>query len=169
MKNLKPLHRAFQAVTTTTLPIHPPPLRTTCYLQPDKAPQAQEALLERCILNPERAETCQSGTDDEVGRHKSPYDPSNTAPDKEHLALEEEYRLEGDTHHHPLSVSPANRDVSQVLHPMLGVVQDLPHLRSVKGWTRKRKEALLRTAPYEIRKYENVFLDIRKPLEKVRL
>jgi hypothetical protein len=35
--------------------------------------------------DPSRAETCQSGTDDEVGRHKSPYDPSKTAPEKEHL------------------------------------------------------------------------------------
>ncbi|KAJ5787831.1 hypothetical protein N7457_002821 [Penicillium paradoxum] len=168
MKNYRPLNRAFQAVTTTTHPIHSHPLRTTCYLQADQAAQVQETILERCILNPERAETCQSGTDDEVGRHKSPYDPSKTAPDQEHLALQEEYRLEGDTTRNPLSVSPANRDVSQVLHPMLGVVQYLPHSRSIKGWTRKRKEALLRTAPYEIRKYEDVFLETRKPLEKVR-
>lgn len=159
------MNRAFQAAMLTH-PI-PPPLRTTCYLEAQRGPQAEDITLERCILDPARAETCQSGTDDEVGRHKSPYDPSKTAPDKEHLALEEEYRMEGDTIHDPLLVSPANTDVSKVLDPMAGVAQGLQHLRSVKGWTRKRKEALLRTTPYQMRKYENVFLDIRKPREKV--
>ncbi|OQD83664.1 hypothetical protein PENANT_c015G10786 [Penicillium antarcticum] len=97
--------------------------------------KTEEILLERCILNPQRAETCQSGTDDEVGAHKSPYDRSNTTPEKEHLALEEEYRLEGDFLHDPLSVSPANRDVSLLLDPMVGVGvgvgRAVPHLRSV--------------------------------------
>ncbi|CAI7604876.1 unnamed protein product [Penicillium palitans] len=165
MKTVKPLNRAFQAATTT-YPMHSHPLRSTCYIQAQKRPQTDELIQERCILNPERAETCQSGTDDEVGRHKSPYDPSKTAPEKEHLALEEEYRLEGDIIHDPLFFSPANRDVSQLLDPMAGVIRTLQHLRSVKGWTRKRKEALLRTAPYEMRKYENVFFEVRKPHEK---
>ncbi|KAJ5824795.1 hypothetical protein N7447_007135 [Penicillium robsamsonii] len=165
MKSLKPLNRAVQAVTT--YPMHSLPLRSTCYLQTQKKPHIEERLtLERCILNPERAETCQSGTDDEVGRHKSPYDPSKTAPEKEHLALEEEYKLEGDPIHDPLYISPANMDVSQVLAPMAGV-HGLQHLRSVKGWTRKRKEALLRKAPYEMRTYENVFFETRKPRPKV--
>ncbi|KXG54400.1 uncharacterized protein PGRI_075440 [Penicillium griseofulvum] len=164
MKCFKPLNRAFQ--TATTYPVLSHPLRSTCYLQPQKLPQKEDPILERCILNPERAETCQSGTDDEVGRHKTPYDPSKTAPEKEHLALEEEYRLEGDTIHDPLFVSPANRDVSQPVDPMAGV-HGLQHLRSVKGWTRKQKKALLRTAPYEMRKYENVFSEIRKPHQKV--
>jgi hypothetical protein len=161
MKSFKPLNRAFQAASTT-YPTHSLPLRSTCYLQAQKISQTEDLILERCILNPSRAETCQSGTDDEVGRHKSPYDPSKTAPDKEHLALEEEYRLEGDTIHDPLFVSPANRDVSQLLDPTAGV-HGLQHLRSVKGWTRKGKEALLRKAPYEMRKYENVFCELRKP------
>ncbi|KAJ5194472.1 hypothetical protein N7472_004008 [Penicillium cf. griseofulvum] len=165
MKCFKPLNRAFQAATTT-YPMHSHSLRSTCYLQALKRPQKEDLILERCILNPERAETCQSGTDDEVGRHKSPYDPSKTEPDKEHLALEEEYRLEGDTIHDPLFFSPVNRDVSRPVDPMAGV-HGLQHLRSAKGWTRKRKKALLRTAPYEMRKYENVFSEIRKPHQKV--
>lgn len=170
MKTFKPLNRAYQAVTTTyPMHSHPLPLRSTCYFQAQKRPQSEELNLERCILNPARAETCQSGTDDEVGRHKSPYDPSKTAPEKEHLALEEEYKLEGDTIHDPLFFSPANRDFSQLLDPMAGVIRALQHPRSVKGWTRKRKEALLRKAPYEIRKYENVFIEARKPHEKVGL
>jgi hypothetical protein len=169
MKHFKPLNRAFQ-VATTTRPIPPDPLRTTCYILSQKRPQAEDkdAILERCILDPARSETCQSGTDDEVGRHRSPYDPSKTAPEMEFLALEEEYKLEGDTIYHPLSVSPANRTVSQILDPMAGVAQVLHHLRSVQGWTRKRKVPV-RTAPYEMRKYENVFFDVRKPPEKVGL
>jgi hypothetical protein len=164
MKNITPLKRAFQA-TVHPIQTHPLPLRTTCYLQTSKP--ADEVLLERCILNPEHSETCQSGTDDEVGRHKSPYDPSKTTPELEHLALEEEYRLEGDTIHDPLFYSPLNRNFSLVLDPMAGVVPTLKHLRSVKGWTNKRKEVLLRTAPYEMRKYDRVFTELRKPGGKV--
>jgi hypothetical protein len=121
MKALRPLNRALQATSPTTT--HPlilhhkiqPPLKS----KTPSLTKTEEILLERCILNPQRAETCQSGTDDEVGAHKSPYDRTNTTPEKEHLALEEEYRLEGDLLHDPLSVSPANRDVSLILDPML--------------------------------------------------
>ncbi|KAJ5860217.1 uncharacterized protein N7529_007527 [Penicillium soppii] len=164
MRSFNPLRRAFQATAHPIL-THPHPLRTTCHLQASK-PQ-NEILLERCILNPEHSETCQSGTDDEVGRHKSPYDPTNTTPEQEHLALEEEYRLEGDTVHDPLFFSPANKDVSLILDPMAGVVHTLKHLRSVKGWSNKRKEVLLNTAPYEMRKYDSVFTELRKPFGKV--
>ena len=163
MKNLSPLKRAFQA-TSHSIQTHPLPLRTTCYLQPEK-PSTAEILLERCILNPEHSEICQSGTDDEVGRHKSPYDPTETTPELEHLALEREYKLEGDNIHDPLFYSPVNREVSLILDPMVGVVHTLKHLRSVKGWTNKHKEVLLRTSPYEMRKYENVFTALRKPVK----
>lgn len=166
MKGLKPLHRAFQA-TTLTHRMHTQPLHTTSYLQAQKIPQAEEAILERCILNPEHAESCQSGTDDEVARHNSPYAPFPTSPEKEHLALKEEYRLEGDTNHNPLLVSPANMDVSQILAERAGVVQRLHHLRSVKGWTNKHKEVLLLKTPYEFRKYEHVFFELRKPNQMV--
>ncbi|KAJ5445728.1 hypothetical protein N7491_001810 [Penicillium cf. griseofulvum] len=64
------------------------------------------------------------------------------------------------------TTNPVNRDVSRPVDPMAGV-HGLQHLRSAKGWTRKRKKALLRTAPYEMRKYENVFSEIRKPHQKV--
>lgn len=154
MKNLTPLKRAFQASAQT----HPLPPRTRCHLP---AETANKIILERCILNPEHSETCQSGTDDEVGRHKSPYDRRPTTPEQEHLALEEEYRLEGDTIHDPLYVSPANREFSR-LDPE-GGGQALKHLRSVRGWTKKHKEVLLRTDPYQRRKYENAFAPLRKP------
>ncbi|KAJ5523564.1 hypothetical protein N7513_013108 [Penicillium frequentans] len=161
MKGLKPLHRAFQA-STLTHQIHNQPLHTASYLQAQKIAQAEEVILERCILNPEHAESCQSGTDDEVARHNSPYAPFPTSPEKEHLALKEEYRLEGDTKHNPLLVSPANLDVS-LMEPTVCAVHKLHHLRSVKGWTNKHKEVLLLKTPYEFRKYEHVFFELRKP------
>ncbi|OQE42358.1 hypothetical protein PENCOP_c004G07851 [Penicillium coprophilum] len=120
MKSSMSLNRAFQAATTTH-PMRSHSLRSTSYLQPRKTAQTEDRILERCILNPERAETCKSGTDDEVARHKSPYDPSRTAPIQEHLELEEEYKKEGDSIHDPLLVSPANMDVSQAVDPMAGV------------------------------------------------
>lgn len=162
MKNLSPLKRAIQA--THPILTHPLPLRTRCHLQTEKP--VEQILLERCILNPEHSETCQSGTDDEVGRHKSPYDPSQTNPELEHLALEEEYRLEGDTIHDPLYVSPANREFSLLLDPMARA-HALVHLRSVRGWTNKHKEVLLRTTPYEMRKYDSVFTALRRKDGKV--
>jgi hypothetical protein len=173
MKSLRPLSRALQTnplTTTHPLNIHTKlPTPVPIPLQTQNLSKTEEKLLERCILNPQRAETCQSGTDDEVGAHKSPYDRSNTTPEKEHLALEEEYRLEGDPLHDPLSVSPANRDVSMILDPMVGVgvVQGVPHLRSVRGWTRKGKEVLIKRSPFEVRRYEDVFFGRRRRIEKV--
>ncbi|KAJ5169195.1 uncharacterized protein N7482_004789 [Penicillium canariense] len=114
-------------------------------------------LLERQILRPDRAETCQTGTDDEVARHKSPYDPTQTTVDKEVTALREEYRLEGDLHD-PLLVSPANQQSSHIfLSDEERAVYGVPPLGSVKGWTSKRKKVLLRTEPYAFRAYEIVF------------
>lgn len=121
------------------------------------------AVLEREILRPDRAETCQSGTDDEVARHKSPYDPTQTTVEKEVSALREEYRLEGDLIHDPLAVSPANQQVSHILE--LEEERAIPGwtpLGSVKGWTSKRKEVLLRREPYAFRAYEIVFPDYGK-------
>lgn len=117
-----------------------------------------DTILEREILRPDRAETCQSGTDDEVARHKSPYDPTQTRPEKELSALQEEYRLEGDLSHDPLAVSPANAQVSHILDPEeeRPMMEDHP-LGSVKGWTGKRKDVLLRKEPYAFRDYEAVF------------
>lgn len=114
-------------------------------------------IVERQALNPERAETCQFGTDDEVARHKSPYDPSTTTVESEVSALRQEYKLEGNMHD-PLLVSPANLDVSRPLDLALSVpVYHLPLLGSVKGCTNKNKKVLLRTEPYVFRTYEDVF------------
>lgn len=117
----------------------------------------EQWILDRQLLKPDRAETCQSGTDDEVGHHKSPYDGTNTAVDKEVSELREEYKAEGDIHD-PLLVSPANLNASLILDPMIaGAVHSSPTLRSCKGWSNKHKIVLLRTVPYEKRKYEDVF------------
>lgn len=117
----------------------------------------EQWILDRQLLRPDRMETCQTGTDDEVGHHKSPYDGTKTAVDKEVLALREEYKSEGDVHD-PLLVSPANLDVSLILDPMIGrAFHGSPTLRSCKGWSAKHKIVLLRTEPYEIRRYEEVF------------
>lgn len=113
--------------------------------------------MDRQVLNPERAETCQFGTDDEVARHKSPYDPSTTTVESEVLALREEYKREGDIHD-PLLVSPANLEVSRPVELALTLpVYSSALLGSVKGWTNKNKKVLLRTEPYVFRTYEKVF------------
>ena len=116
--------------------------------------------LERQILKPDRAETCQSGTDDEVARHKSPYDPTQTTVEKEVSALREEYKLERDLHD-PLLVSPANKEVSLILDALgAGEVHSAQLLGSFKGFTKKNHEVLLRKEPYVFRSYDKVFLKI---------
>ncbi|KAK4860786.1 hypothetical protein LT330_004517 [Penicillium expansum] len=71
--------------------------------------------LDRETLNPERSETAKSGTDGEVAKHPSAFDPKNTAPESELAATEEESRQEGKTES-PLNMSPANRDASAWRH-----------------------------------------------------
>jgi len=122
---------------------------------------------ERKALNPERYETCKSGTDDEVAQHKSSYDPTYTTPESEHQALEDEYKREGDGTHDPLFVSPANREVSLILDPMVGgAVHNAQSLGSVRGWTNKHKTVLRRTVPFEPRGYEKVVWIMRKPSQR---
>lgn len=122
------------------------------------ANQDEIAILDRQILRPDRAETCQSGTDDEVARHKSPYDPTQTSVDKEVSALREEYKLEGDLLHDPLAVSPANLQVSHILQlEEERAIAGSKSLGSVRGWTSKHKTVLLRREPYAFRAYEIVF------------
>ncbi|KAJ5773108.1 hypothetical protein N7457_008004 [Penicillium paradoxum] len=75
--------------------------------------------LDRRALNPERSETAKSGTDAEVAKHPSAFDPANTAPENELAATEEESKREG-KRESPLNMSPANKDVSSWRRPTEG-------------------------------------------------
>ncbi|KGO74515.1 hypothetical protein PITC_099070 [Penicillium italicum] len=83
------------------------PFSTTALPQIEKG----QGPLDRETLNPERSETAKSGTDGEVAKHPSAFDPKNTAPESELAATEEESRQEGKTES-PLDMSPANRGAS---------------------------------------------------------
>lgn len=127
--------------------------------------QSQLSLdFERQILNPERAETCKSGTDDEVAHHKSSYDPSTTTPESEYLADEEECTTAMEAHH-PLFISPARKEVSELLSPMVGgAVHGADRLGpSARGWTRKHKEVHIKYipgGPYD--RYAKLLDDLKK-------
>ncbi|KAF7586332.1 hypothetical protein BBP40_009060 [Aspergillus hancockii] len=125
----------------------------------------EEAIdFERNILNPERTETCKSGSDDEVGHHKSAYDPLITTPESEYLADEEESKLDGKGHH-PLFVSPANVEVSHCLDQMIGGAVHGADRRgpSARGWTRKHKEIHIKDVPgSEYEKYEKILRELKK-------
>lgn len=169
MQRIAPLKTRLQAAATFTSWTRTSPLSstrsyTTSITHNPNPENSNDLVLERTILNPEHDETCKSGTDDEVGRHKSPYDPAHTRPEREHLALEEEYKLEGNMTHDPLFVSPANVACSQVLDPMIGgAVHNAQTLGSVRGWTNKHKVVLLRRSPFVFRRYENVVWRFRSP------
>jgi hypothetical protein len=91
------------------------PFSTTQRSQTEKGPELQD----RETLNPERSETSKSGTDGEVAKHPAAFDPSNTAPETELKATEEESKRDGKTDS-PLDVSPANKGVSDWRRPTEG-------------------------------------------------
>jgi hypothetical protein len=78
----------------------------------------KEEVPDRETLNPEHSETTKSGTDGEVAKHPSAFDPSNTSPETEYQASEQESREAGK--HDPLNMSPANQDVSAWRGPTEG-------------------------------------------------
>ncbi|RJE19649.1 hypothetical protein PHISCL_08024 [Aspergillus sclerotialis] len=67
---------------------------------------------DRTILDPDRNEGTQSGTDSEVARCRSSYDPTKTTPESEMAASEEESRHDG-RKGSPLNVSAANQEASR--------------------------------------------------------
>lgn len=66
---------------------------------------------DRHALNPERAEGTVSGTDGEVAKYRTAYDPSKTSPEREMKDTEKESHEEGKSGG-PLNVSGANKDVN---------------------------------------------------------
>lgn len=66
---------------------------------------------DREVLNPERAEGTVSGTDSEVAKYETAYDPSNTSPESEMKDTETESHQRGKPGG-PLNVSGANKDVN---------------------------------------------------------
>ena len=153
-----------------TQPVLPASLRTMQTVINLQAKENKEEAIdfERQILNPERNETCKSGTDDEVGHHKCSYDPSKTTPESEYLADEEESLLDGKGHH-PLFVSPANVEVSHYIDPMSeGAVHGAARLGpSAQGWTRKHKVVHIKDVPgSQYERYEKLLKELRKPKQR---
>lgn len=103
-----------QLFKTTPSAISATPFSTTA----NTKKEGDYGLLDRETLNPERSETAKSGTDGEVAKHPSAFDPSNTSPEAEHEATARESRQEGKDD--PLNMSPANKDVSAWRGPTEG-------------------------------------------------
>lgn len=83
-------------------------------LQKDNPPED----IDREALTPERSEVTKSGTDNEIAHHDSAFDPSNTAPENELAATEQESRTKNMKG--TLNMSPANKDVSSWRGPTEG-------------------------------------------------
>ena len=87
---------------------------------PDKHKEySHQQDFDRTVLNPERAEGTRSGTDSEVAKSPSAYDPTKTSPESEMQATEEESEREGKPSN-PLNVSGANTDVNKARDPQEG-------------------------------------------------
>lgn len=74
--------------------------------------------IDREALNPERSEVTKTGTDNEIAHHDSAFDPTNTAPESELAATEEESKTKNKKG--SLDMSPANKDVSAWRGPREG-------------------------------------------------
>lgn len=93
---------------------------------------------DRNILDPQRSEGTQTGTDEEVAAHPSAYDPTKPSPESTLEAAEEESKWD-DKISNPLDVSPANKDVSHARDPQEGGPDHNAEKSgpSSRGWTRK--------------------------------
>lgn len=80
--------------------------------------QKESEDFDREALQPDRAEGTKSGTDSEIAQHDSAYDPSNTAPESELEATEQENQQKGKGG--TLNVSGANQDVNKWRGPQEG-------------------------------------------------
>jgi len=74
--------------------------------------------IDREALTPERSEVTKTGTDNEIAHHDSAFDPSNTAPESELAATEQETKTKNKKG--SLNMSPANKDVSAWRGPREG-------------------------------------------------
>lgn len=106
---LRPIAKALTPSVSTR------PFSAAPQLQKESTPDIHD----RTALNPERSEVTKSGTDSEVAHHPSAYDPTNTSPEHELEATNEESRREGKGTN-PLDMSPANKDVSAWRGPQEG-------------------------------------------------
>jgi len=84
------------------------PNRTFSILTNLQKESTQDNDWNRESLNPQRSEVTKSGTDSDLAQHDSAYDPSNTAPESELEATEQEAEKgkQGS-----LNMSPANKDI----------------------------------------------------------
>ncbi|KAJ9492882.1 hypothetical protein VN97_g385 [Penicillium thymicola] len=96
---------------TTQFLATPTATRTPFSTTPLRQIEDGQGSLDRETLSPERSETAKSGTDSEVAKHPSAFDPKNTAPESELAATEEESKQEGKKGS-PLNMSPANKEAS---------------------------------------------------------
>ena len=141
------------------------------HITPHRSPSPREIQTaiesERLVLNPERSETSNSSTDNEIAGYKSSYDPSSTTPENELKVLENECHRTGIRH--PLFISPANRDFSTLLDPMVGgSVHNADKLgTSGRGWTRKGKEVHIRNVPGSPYDHYRELLEKLKKLRRV--
>ncbi|KAL4782435.1 hypothetical protein BJX76DRAFT_332562 [Aspergillus varians] len=90
--------------------------------RPAQAQDEEDPYHDRHKLNPQRTESSQSATTDEVAGQDAAFDPSKTSPESEMSASKEETKRKGDFRG-PLDVSAADKDVSKARDPMEGGAQ----------------------------------------------
>ncbi|KAL5000114.1 hypothetical protein BDV10DRAFT_42309 [Aspergillus recurvatus] len=90
---------------------------TTTTLRQAQPQDEEDNFHDRSKLDPQRSEETQSATTDEVATRNTAFDPSETSPESELNASQKETNKKGDPRD-PLTVSPADKDVSGTRDPM---------------------------------------------------
>lgn len=80
--------------------------------------QKQSEDFDREALQPDSSEAVKTGTDSEIAQHDAAYDPSNTSPESEMKATEQESQQQSKSG--TLNVSGANQDVNKWRGPREG-------------------------------------------------
>ncbi|KOC14333.1 hypothetical protein AFLA70_47g003831, partial [Aspergillus flavus AF70] len=96
---------------------------------------------DRNMLDPQRNEGTQTGTDNEVAGHPSAFDPNTTRPETEVQESENESQQQGKVSN-PLNVSPGNTEVSGTRPTQEGLPDrnEEKEATSGRGAARKNKE-----------------------------
>ncbi|OOF98826.1 hypothetical protein ASPCADRAFT_403144 [Aspergillus carbonarius ITEM 5010] len=149
IKQLASIGRLAQSTTTQSRTVSslPRPLptrrtfRTIAPLQATHQQKGEEKSGDRTVLDPQRSETSQTGTDSEVAGHDAAFDPSKTSPESEVQAAQQESEQQGKVSN-PLDVSPGNKDVSHARPPTEGGPDHNAEKEgpSARGWTKKNRE-----------------------------
>ncbi|KAL6238837.1 hypothetical protein BDW75DRAFT_188776 [Aspergillus navahoensis] len=143
--SLRRTQRTFASISPAQVQFQAQARRTfiTTPLREAQPQDEEDHFHDRSKLDPQRSEETQSATTDEVATRDTAFDPSETSPENELNASQKETNKRRDPRD-PLTVSPADKDVSGTRDPMeSGAARNADKedgAHSVEGSPRKNRQ-----------------------------